>query len=160
MHTFQNYTLPATLIFILSVCGCKSEEKPENPLNPRDTITRDNTKTDRPDTLYRDSISISPKFYANERFRDVTVEKTGDSTFVIRGKGQIFEANFGWVIEDGHNELKQGYAMTDAGAPEWGNFSFTVTAAKRNPNSTLTLILFESSPKDGSRQYELPLRLY
>ena len=28
------------------------------------------------------------------------------------------------------------------------------------PNSTLTLILFETSAEDGSRQYELPLVLY
>ena len=96
----------------------------------------------------------------NERFKDVTVEKTGENTYTISGKGQIFEANFNWVIEDGHEELQKGYTMTDAGAPEWGNFSFSVTAPKKNPNSTLHIILFESSAKDGSRQYELPILLY
>jgi hypothetical protein len=50
--------------------------------------------------------------------------------------------------------------MTDAGAPAWGNFSFTVDAPKKNANSTLHLILFELSSKDGSRQYELPILLY
>ncbi len=50
--------------------------------------------------------------------------------------------------------------MTDMGAPEWGNFSFTVDVEKKRPNSTLTLILFESSAKDGSRQFELPILLY
>jgi hypothetical protein len=49
--------------------------------------------------------------------------------------------------------------MTDAGAPEWGNFEFTIDVTKKRGNSTLTLILFESSAKDGSRQYELPIAL-
>lgn len=98
--------------------------------------------------------------YTNERFKDVTVTRLNDTTFQIKGKGQIFEAAFSWVIEDGHNELKQGFEMTDAGAPEWGNFSFTVSAVKARPQSTLHLILFETSAKDGSRQYELPLFLY
>ena len=84
----------------------------------------------------------------------------GQDTFVIRGQGQIFEANFNWVVEDGHNELKKGFEMTDAGAPEWGKFEFTITVQKQRQHSTLTLILFESSAKDGSRQYELPITLY
>lgn len=57
-------------------------------------------------------------------------------------------------------ELKKGNTITDAGAPEWGNFNFTVDVKKERENSTLMLILFESSPKDGSRQYELPVLLY
>jgi hypothetical protein len=146
-------------LFILS-CNSKVSVDVENKTD--DTVSVDNTRTDDApaDTVYKDSIGISPKVYSNERFKDVTVEKTGDNTFTIRGKGQIFEANFNWVIEDGHEELQKGYTMTDAGAPEWGNFSFTVTAPKKNPNSTLHIILFESSAKDGSRQYELPIMLY
>lgn len=100
------------------------------------------------------------KTYSNERFRDVTVERVGEHTFIIKGKGQIFEGNFGWVVEDGHNELKKGYQMTRAGAPEWGEFQFKVNVRKRRENSTLHIILFESSPKDGSRQHELPVLLY
>ncbi|MGZ5286873.1 MAG: Gmad2 immunoglobulin-like domain-containing protein, partial [Flavisolibacter sp.] len=78
----------------------------------------------------------------------------------ITGEGQIFEASFGWVIEDGHKELSEGFATTDAGAPAWGKFSFEVKAEKERQNSTLHLVLFETSMKDGSRQYELPIRLY
>ncbi|HEY0750986.1 MAG TPA: Gmad2 immunoglobulin-like domain-containing protein [Chitinophagaceae bacterium] len=101
-----------------------------------------------------------PKVYANKRFKDVTVENVGENKFRIRGKGQIFEASFSWVIEDGHEELKKGYEMTDAGAPEWGNFDFTVEAVKKRPNSTLHLVIYEVSAKDGSRQYELPIKLF
>ena len=103
--------------------------------------------------------SPRPRLYFNKRFRDVTVQRAGDNTFVIEGEAQIFEANFGWVVEDGHRELKKGFEMTDAGAPEWGEFKFTIEVEKARPNSTLTLVLFESSAKDGSRQHELPISL-
>jgi hypothetical protein len=97
--------------------------------------------------------------YSNKRFKEVKVKKLDDTTFVIKGKAQVFEAAFAWVIEDGHEELKQGFAMTDAGAPEWGNFSITVNAKKKRSNSVLHLILFESSAKDGTRQFQLPVLL-
>ena len=87
------------------------------------------------------------------------MQRLGGDSFRIAGQARVFEASFGWVIEDGHYELKQGHQMTDAGAPEWGNFQFDITAAKQRENSTLHLILFESSPKDGSRTHELPIPL-
>jgi hypothetical protein len=102
---------------------------------------------------------LVPKVYANKRFRDVTVEKIAANKYRVKGKGQIFEAAFSWVVEDGHNELKQGHVMTDAGAPEWGNFNFVVEVAKQRSNSTLHLILYETSAKDGSRQHLLPIKL-
>ncbi len=150
------------VLALLLILGCTSKVTTTQENDNKDTISKDNTNTDpRPrDTVYNDPDGVSPKVYFNERFRDVTIEKTGENTFLIKGKGQIFEANFNWVIEDGHDELQKGYAMTDAGAPEWGNFTFTVTAPKKRPNSTLHIIIFESSPKDGSRQYELPILLY
>ena len=104
--------------------------------------------------------ALLPKTYSNKRFKDVTVQRIGQDTFLVRGQGQIFEANFSWSVEDGHYELKKGFQMTDAGAPAWGKFEFTINVHKKRENSTLTLFLFESSPKDGSRQYELPITLY
>ncbi len=103
---------------------------------------------------------IAAYIFLKERFKEVTVEKTGDHKFRVHGKAQIFEASFSWRVEDGHQELKNGFQTTDSGAPEWGNFSFTVDVEKKRPNSTLHLILFEASPKDGSRQHELPVLLY
>lgn len=100
------------------------------------------------------------KVYANERFKDVRAVRVAGNEFKITGKAQVFEAAFSWVIEDGHNELQQGHETTDAGAPEWGNFDFTVNAVKQTPNSTLHLVLFEASAKDGSRQHQLPIPLY
>lgn len=106
------------------------------------------------DTLAKESVKQN-KTYSNERFKEVAVEKTGEDQFTISGKAQIFEANFSWVIEDGHYELLKGFEMTDAGAPEWGNFSFSVKPKRKGSNTTLMMTLFEISAEDGSRQHEL-----
>jgi len=128
------------------------------------TATNTDTLSEVPDTTQtknlKPSNNTTTKTYSNQRFKEVTVKKTGEHSFLVKGKGQIFEASFSWVIEDGHEELQQGHTMTDAGAPEWGAFSFTIDAPKKRANSTLHLILFEASAKDGSRQYELPIPLY
>ena len=131
--------------------------------SPKETVSHDQVpaKSGTADTLEEDTTHSSPagKLYSNARFKDVSVEKVGADRFLVEGKGQIFEANFGWVVEDGHRELKNGFQMTDAGAPEWGKFRFFIEVEKERPNSVLTLVLFESSAKDGSRQHELPIPL-
>ena len=130
---------------------------------PTNTTANVDTLKPSPDTLQvtkQEPEAILPKTYFNERFKDVTVERIGQDSFFVRGKAQVFEAAFSWIVEDGHDELMKGFQMTDAGAPEWGKFEFGITVPKKRDNSTLTLILFESSPKDGSRQYELPITLY
>lgn len=144
------------ILIALLLTAC-SESKPENetPTDKKEPVT-----VQAEDSVVVDDPVEQSKTYSNKRFKDVTVEKTNDHTFLITGKGQIFEANFGWVVEDGHYELKKGFEMTDAGAPEWGNFSFTIDVTKKRENSTLHLILFETSAMDGSRQHELPILLY
>jgi hypothetical protein len=153
---YVGYKRVLSFFFIIALAACNTKEPSANAKMDNtvvsDTITKTPPKT--VDTL------ITSKVYSNERFKDVTVTKSGDHSFLVKGKGQIFEANFGWVVEDGHDELQKGHQMTDAGAPAWGNFSFTIDVPKTNPNSTLLLILFESSPKDGRRTFELPVLLY
>lgn len=134
--------------------GHKSEQN-LNPSVPRNAETPGSGPTEKPSS----NTPKAPKTYSNKRFKDVTVQKTGENTYQIEGMAQIFEANFGWVVEDGHMELKKGNQMTDAGAPEWGNFKFSVDVKKLRPNSHMTMILFETSAKDGSRQHELPIAL-
>ncbi|MBK9254617.1 MAG: Gmad2 immunoglobulin-like domain-containing protein [Saprospiraceae bacterium] len=140
--------------FLLFACNNKEQKS---------TTTEPETSLTIPDTLQVSKEAVpevsSLKTYANQRFKDVTVERIGQDTFLVRGLGQIFEANFNWVVEDGHNELKKGFQMTDAGAPEWGKFEFPIHVQKQRSNSTLMLILFESSPKDGSRQHQLLITL-
>lgn len=161
------------LILVLTLISCNDDGQDTivntdtiTTINSQDTTSIiappvDTSKTVRDDVKKPEpQPQPQPKVYANKRFKDVTVEKVGENKFRIRGKGQIFEAAFSWVIEDGHEELKKGYEMTDAGAPEWGNFDFTVEAFKKRPNSTLHLVIYEISAKDGSRQYELPIPLF
>jgi len=145
------------LIAVIILGACNHNETKEIPIKTDTLSTTPETTAiikEKPEAILPES-----KTYGNKRFKDVTVESLGPNQFRIKGQGQIFEANFSWVVEDGHEELKKGFQMTDAGAPEWGNFDFTIDVQKKRENSTLTLILFESSPKDGSRQYELPIVL-
>ena len=145
------------LLSTLLLFACNKKKTQRNTIVNDTLITTPETtnvvKAEKPENLI-------PKQYSNERFKEVTVERIDENKFRVRGKGQIFEANFNWIIEDGHDELKKGFQMTDAGAPEWGKFNFTITVQKRRENSELTLVLFESSAKDGSRQHELPIILF
>ena len=145
------------LLSTLLLFACNKKETQRNTI-VNDTLitTPETTKVVKAEK----SENLLPKQYSNERFKEVTVERIDENKFRVRGKGQIFEANFNWIIEDGHDELKTGFQMTDAGAPEWGNFDFTITVQKKRENSKLTLVLFESSAKDGSRQDELPIVLF
>lgn len=118
--------------------------QPENPPGP---------KEEKPKT------EPTPSAYANEIFQEVTVKETGTDTFEVKGKARVFEGVVSYVVEDGHNELTEGSIQTSAGAPEWGEFSHTIQVKKAEPNTTLTLILFETSMKDGSRRMELILPL-
>jgi hypothetical protein len=144
------------LFFILLLASCNTNENKQQNSTAEfvDSLSLN-------EQLVEDSvINTRPlKKYANKRFKDVTVEKVGKDSFQIQGQGQIFEASFNWVIEDGHNELKSGFETTDVGAPEWGNFSFIIAAPEKNDYSTLMLLLYETSAEDGSRQHELPLVL-
>ncbi|MEO5500716.1 MAG: Gmad2 immunoglobulin-like domain-containing protein [Ginsengibacter sp.] len=101
---------------------------------------------------------LIPKTFSNERFKNVVVSKITEDSFSISGKARVFEAVFNWTLKEGDKEIKTGYKMTDAGAPEWGNFVFGITVPA-GTDSTLRLVLFESSAKDGSRVSELTLPL-
>ena len=152
------------LLLAVILAGCNANEQQNTTEIKNDAVVIQDTIIQKEEVettiVEKPSVILPQKTYANERFKDVTVEKTGDHKFLIKGKGQIFEANFNWVVADGLEELKTGYTTTDAGAPAWGDFSFTIDAPKKRANSTLHLIIFELSAKDGTRQHELPLLLY
>jgi len=143
------------LIAVIILVACNNNET-KNPTIKTDTL-KTTPSTSQVVKEKTEAIIPTPKTYFNKRFKDVTVERIGANKFRIKGQGQIFEANFNWIVEDGHEELKKGFQMTNAGAPEWGKFEFTIDVQKKRENSTLTLILFESSAMDGSRQHELPI---
>lgn len=153
MTTQNKLTMKYSILLLFFLFSCKPDRKTEADISIDVDTARVKQADSKPESI------VPEKTYSNARFQAVSVTKTAENQYQISGKAQIFEASFSWVIEDGHNELKKGHEMTDAGAPEWGNFSFTVDAEKERPNSTLTLILFESSAEDGSRQHELPILL-
>jgi hypothetical protein len=163
MRLLRTKTLVCFFCFCIML-GCNdASEKPavstDKKSEKQSTVKKDDQqKPDRQADKPKPSPD-KPKEYNNARFKGVTVQKISDGKYRVQGKAQIFEASFSWVVEDGHNELKKGHEMTDAGAPEWGNFQFTVDVKKQRAASTLTLILFEVSAKDGSRQHELPITL-
>jgi hypothetical protein len=97
--------------------------------------------------------------FSNKRFREVRVQKINDTTFKVTGKARVFEANFEWNVKEDNAVVKKGHTTTDAGAPEFGNFSFTVTAKKKTPSSKLEIVIFEPSANDGTPQGELPIPL-
>lgn len=139
-------TITTLCLFAILLFSCNTK-KSDN--NETDTTTTETTQTEKPEK----------KQYANDRFRKVTVEKVAEDKFRIQGEAQVFEANINWSVEDGHKELKNGYTTATIGAPEWGTFDFTIVAEKERENSTLQLVLFEMSMKDGSRQHELAIVL-
>jgi len=148
----MKYTLLLSLMFLFV---CKNKDQMKTTESDTSISTLDMVQ----DIKEVENATPTFKTYANERFKDVYVEKIGQDSFLVRGQGQIFEANFNWVVEDGHDELKKGYHMTDAGAPEWGKFELPIHIQKERSHSTLMLILFESSAKDGSRQHQLLIAL-
>ena len=148
MKTITTLCLFAALLF---ACTTKKSEE-ATPVST--TIATDNTDTEKPTVILPET-----KKYANDRFRKVTVEKVTEHKFRIQGEAQVFEANINWSVEDGHKELKKGFTTATIGAPEWGTFDFTIEVEKERENSTLQLVLFEMSMKDGSRQHELAIVL-
>ncbi len=97
---------------------------------------------------------------SNEIFKEVVVKRVAEDSFKISGQARIHEANVRWELEDGHNELGNGFATATTAAPNWGNFSFVVAAPKDNENTSIHIILFEESMKDGKRKNSLPIYLY
>ncbi len=133
-----------TLVFV----SCQREAK--KTVNAVDTST---IKFDNSAPKVSENLS-------NKIFKDVSITKISDTTFDVKGQARVFEATFGWSIEDGHNILKSGFETTDQGAPAWGNFSFRISSSKPNPDTTLHLVLFEESAKDGTQQNQLPIKMY
>ncbi|MFA4132426.1 MULTISPECIES: Gmad2 immunoglobulin-like domain-containing protein [unclassified Brevibacillus] len=129
--------------------------KPETPTSEPPATTQPTTPEKPPTTQTGQQETV----YGNDIFRNVTVKKTAQDTYEIKGQASVFEAVLNYVVEDGHNELAQGSVQASTAAPDWGDFTHTLKVKKAEPNSTLTLILFETSMKDGSRRMELIIPL-
>jgi hypothetical protein len=87
-----------------------------------------------------------------QAFRDITV--TGENgNYVVKGEARVFEGNFMYSVEDGHNiHIEPTPFQVDEGAPSWSTFELSIEIPEEDlPQfGTLTLTLFEESSKDGS----------
>ncbi|MDB5252347.1 MAG: sporulation protein [Flaviaesturariibacter sp.] len=142
-------SLAALLVVSCSDQPASPADKPAAP----DTTTLADTQRAQPPA------PAASKPASNQGFRNVTIQKQTDSTFQVTGEARVFEAAFSWVVEDGHRELSAGHETANGGAPAWGPFRFAITVRKDRANSTLHLLLFENSARDGSRRNTLAIPL-
>jgi hypothetical protein len=92
----------------------------------------------------------------NSAFRSIQVTGT-DGEYVITGEARVFEAVMGYSVSDSHTYLVDESKHVGEGAPAWAPFTIqiTVPSDKLPVNGTLSLELYEPSPKDGSRDKQL-----
>jgi hypothetical protein len=142
----------------MSACASNTTKKPDV------TATEQVGHTSSPVPSASPLPSTSPNHpkivMENEAFRiyEPAPDTEVGKTFTVRGEARVVEATFNYSFEDGHNVLAEGQAKATAGAPEWGNFEFTVSIDKAT-NPVGTLMIFESSAKDGSQTNQLVLPL-
>jgi hypothetical protein len=154
-------TLAAVCFAAMSACTSNQTNKPDVTA----TEQAEQTPSPAPSVSASPSLSPSPSnpkiVLENEAFRiyEPAPNLEVGKTFTVRGQARVFEAAFSYSFEDGHNVLAEGHAMAAAGAPEWGDFEFTVTIDQAT-NPVGTLIIYEASAKDGSptNQLILPLK--
>ena len=170
-----------SLIF-LTACGSNSNDQEAEGQDPDEVETEENVEPEdetdaieeqaeeegtEPDENDSEDVSesgdvVPPVVAENDAFR--VFEPAPDSIvgneFVVRGEARVFEATFQYEFEDGHDILDQGTIMASHGAPEWGEFEFTVSFDDVFFDTGI-LILFQYSAKDGSRVNELfiPLKV-
>lgn len=104
----------------------------------------------------------TPSVAASENIR-VTSPETGEkvsSTWVVEGEARVFEATVGLrVLDAGGNELLTTFATASGGAPEWGRFTKRMNLPSGTLAQDITLQVFWSSPRDGSDQDLVAIKL-
>ena len=88
----------------------------------------------------------------NTAFRNVQVlGENGEYT--VTGEVRVFEANFFYAVEDGHDYvIPETLQTASEGAPAWAPFEIKISIPKDKipTNGALILHLYERSAKDGS----------
>ena len=148
--------LPLFLVILMIACNNAAETTvtDTDPATATATIDTSNPVFD-PHVVKPDTVDV----YQNETFKEVQVKKTGETTYDVTGKARVFEAVYHYLVREGNEVMMDGYGMADAGAPEFGNFRFSIDVKKQVTKGAVYLVIFEVSAKDGSRQHELPILL-
>ncbi|MBU9713025.1 Gmad2 immunoglobulin-like domain-containing protein [Evansella tamaricis] len=81
-----------------------------------------------------------------------------ENQVIVHGFARVFEGTVHYELEDGHYLFDSGFTTTSDGTPEWGEFDIIIDLGEV-PNGYVTLILYEESAKDGSRQNEISIPL-
>lgn len=167
-------TMLLSSLIVLSACGTGDDnsdtEQPEQEENTSavdEEATEDESEapegdsteeeTEEPDGEETDSEGDGSQIVEeNEAFRifEPAPNTVVDNEFTVRGEARVFEGTVQYEFEDGHNILDEGFVTASAAAPEWGEFEITITFEDVAFDSG-TLILYEESAEDGSRQNEL-----
>ena len=158
--------LSVSAILVLMACNSHTEDKnmPATVSSSgieKVSVSKEDTVSNNKEDIVsnKNELKEDIKVYGNDRFRRVTIANIGQNNYMVKGEAQVFEAAFSWVIINGKKEIQKGHVMSDAGAPAWGKFEFQLKVNSTDPASNLHLLLFESSPKDGSRQHQLSIPL-
>lgn len=135
-----------------------------------ETVDRVTIRLDGKDVDAIGGEGVPAKNLTRDDFRDNTplilVESPAPGAEVrsplqVSGTSNTFEATLEWLVTDWDGRIvKEGFAMATSGTGTWGTFEFEVDLAGLAPGR-ITLVVFESSPKDGSptNVYEVPLTL-
>lgn len=132
-----------------------SDAVEKNTDNESDS-TQENEASENEEKQTDDSNGESDIVLGNEAFRvfEPAPNAAVGNEFTIRGEAKVFEGTFMYEFEDGHNILDEGTVTASSGAPDWGKFEITIHFDDVAYDSG-TVILYDESQKDGSRQNEL-----
>lgn len=135
-----------------------------------ETVDRVTIRLDGKDVDAIGGEGVPAKNLTRDDFRDNTplilVESPAPGAEVrsplrVSGTSNTFEATVEWLVTDWDGRIvKEGFTTATAGTGTWGTFAFEVDLSGLAPGR-ITLVVFESSAKDGSptNVYEVPLTL-
>lgn len=159
----------AWLILVLSACGTAGapQDAGQGQAPAEAPNTGDTESTSSDDAAKREDQTGQVKEgdqnnpLENEAFR-VTQPQASDvigMSLKVAGEARVYEGNFHYTIEDGHNILAEGTGKTEKGAPEWSPFELQIQLEQPPSSPHGMLILYEKSAKDGTpvNQLNVPL---
>lgn len=87
----------------------------------------------------------------NDAFRNL--ELSGEKgNYTVSGEARVFEGDFLYRVEDGHNELiSETTVQVDAGAPNWSQFELAISIPESElpASGAITLMIYDRNAKDN-----------
>lgn len=148
------------LVLFIFFFSCKPSSDKSSQHNSDSEISLLDTPTQTIEFSKNDSVSFRSSTYSNKSFQNVIVSETGNGYFEINGESRVPEATFYYFLRQGKDESDDEFVTANSAAPNWGKFNFSINASVFKNNIPLYLVMYESSPIDGSRVNELAIRLF